>query len=38
MARRWGVTVPAEAMAAVDGEGAFVEAVAEAIGRRMRGR
>ena len=36
MARRWGVSVPAEAMARVDGEAAFVEVVAEAIGRRMR--
>lgn len=38
MARRWGVTVAAEDMARVDGERAFVEVVAEAIGRRMRGR
>lgn len=37
LARRWGVTVPAEAMAEVDNEAAFVEVVAGAIGRRMRG-
>ncbi len=37
MARRWGVTVPAAEMAEVNGEAAFVEVVAAAIGRRMRG-
>lgn len=36
MARRWGVTVRAEAMARVDGEAAFVEVVAEALRERMR--
>jgi hypothetical protein len=35
MARNWGLTVKAEDMARVDGEGSFVEVVAEAM--RMRG-
>lgn len=37
MAARWGVTVPAGAMAGVTDEASFVAVVAEAIGRRMRG-
>ncbi len=37
MAARWGVTVPAERMARVEDEAGFVDAVAEAIGGRMRG-
>ena len=37
MARRWGVSVPAEDMARVCDEASFVAVVAEAIGRRMRG-
>jgi hypothetical protein len=36
MARNWGITVRAEDMARVDGEPAFVEVVAEALGERMR--
>ena len=36
MAARWGVRVPADAMAGVDGEAAFVDVVAHAIDRRMR--
>ncbi|NAZ36820.1 ATPase [Rubellimicrobium sp. CFH 75288] len=36
MARRWGVTVPAEVMAAVEDEESFVDAVAGAIARRGR--
>jgi hypothetical protein len=38
MAERWGVAVPAEAMAAVDGEADLVEVVAEALARRPGGR
>jgi hypothetical protein len=37
MADRWGVTVPAEAMARVEDEAGFVETIAQAIGARMHG-